>query len=99
MYDDNAYPELPGSVARHKRGKPTTIRTPRRAKLTRFRCLGWRRTVGARLRNQAAKFCRACRDFLRYSALAITPQAMRGGAPLSVELLTACTTSAVPPLL
>jgi len=47
MYDDNAYPELSGSVARHKRGKPTTLRTPRRAKLTLFRCVGWRRTVHA----------------------------------------------------
>src|SRR6516162_5213050 len=98
MYDDNAYPELSGSVARHKRGKPTTIRTPRRAKLTLFRCVGWRRTVHAP-ENQAAKFCRVGTDFLRYRGLAITPQAIRGGAPLSVELLTACTTSAVPPLL
>lgn len=35
MYDDNAYPELPGSVVRHKRGKPTTIPPARRAKLAR----------------------------------------------------------------
>src|SRR5215470_724601 len=34
MYDDNAYPELPGFVVRHKRGKPITIPATRRAKLT-----------------------------------------------------------------
>ena len=34
-----------------------------------------------------------------YSGLEMTPQAIRGGAPLSVELLTACTTMAVPALL
>src|SRR5215831_18542653 len=55
--------------------------------------------LSTRLKNQAAKFGRARADFLRYSGLPITPQAIRGGAPLSVELLTACTTSAVPPLL
>src|SRR5215831_8238033 len=62
MYDDNAYPELPGSVARHKRGRPTTIRTLRRAKLALFRCAGWRRTVhapkkpGGEIRSGSCRF-------------------------------------------
>src|SRR5215510_1355299 len=39
MYDDNAYPELPGFVVRHRRGKPIIIPSPRRAKLARLRML------------------------------------------------------------
>ena len=38
-------PELPGSVVRHKRGKPTTIPPTRRAKLARQRCRAKERNV------------------------------------------------------
>jgi hypothetical protein len=43
MYDDNAYPELSGFVARHKRAKPITILIPRRAKLGYARHAYWRK--------------------------------------------------------
>src|SRR5262245_28809711 len=53
-----------GSVARHKRGKPTTIRTPRRAKLTLFRCAGGRRTVRAPKKSGVEILSDSCRLFL-----------------------------------
>jgi len=87
MYDDNAYPQLPGFVVRHKRAKPITI-PYNAAPKTQPKPAGAGSPVqeggSSSTLGNSGDFCCA-----HYSDLEITPQAIRGGAPLSVELLTA----------